>query len=448
MLDINNLRKDLAGVIARLEARKSPQMFLNVDVFTALEAERKAIQIRTEELQAKRNALSKQIGQLKAKGAAGQAEADAVMAQVGEHKVELESSAARLEVIQSELQTLLLALPNLPHESVPVGKDESGNVEVKKWSKTAVAGVNTASVAIENVAIDVATPLSVTDSGEKISPVELAEAQEVADVEADAQAEVQAEKTSDAIADTTADAAPAEAIEPPKPVVAPKKVIAARGDDRPGTKKAEALPAGKFGAGRFGDRKPDGRAERGERGDSRGSRDQRPDARGDRFNDRPAFEDRGPRLGDAAFRAQRDALEAAQFALKKLAAAAHGEVLVQLLDAWQTRDAAKVPSAQDLGKQLPPTARSAWTAAITAAPAAKSADADTALLRLEMAAELPTPADHLAARRMLQLQLLTKRNDPAPAQTWTADAAKVFANGFDDGAARRVQNALKVLLKR
>jgi uncharacterized protein (DUF2267 family) len=153
-------------------------------------------------------------------------------------------------------------------------------------------------------------------------------------------------------------------------------------------------------------------------------------------------------LGDAAFRAQREALESAQFALKKLAAAAHGEVLVQLLDAWQTRDAAKMPTAQDLGKQLPPTARNAWTAAITAAPAGKQADADTALLRLEMAAELPTPADHLAARRMLQLQLLTKRNDPAPAQTWTADAAKVFANGFDDGAARRVQNALKVLLKR
>jgi seryl-tRNA synthetase len=151
MLDINNLRKDLAGVIARLEARKSPQTFLNVDAFTALENERKTIQIRTEELQAKRNALSKQIGQLKAKGAAGQAEADAVMAQVGEYKVELESSAARLEVIQTELQTLLLALPNLPHESVPAGSDESGNVEVKKWS---IAGVNTASVALNFVAID------------------------------------------------------------------------------------------------------------------------------------------------------------------------------------------------------------------------------------------------------------------------------------------------------
>jgi seryl-tRNA synthetase len=170
MLDINNLRKDLAGVIARLEARKSPQTFLNVDAFTALETERKTIQIRTEELQAKRNALSKQIGQLKAKGAAGQAEADAVMAQVGEYKVELESSAARLEVLQVELQNLLLALPNLPHESVPAGSDESGNVEVKKWS---VAGVNTASVALNFAAkdhVDVGEKLGLDfDAGVKLT---------------------------------------------------------------------------------------------------------------------------------------------------------------------------------------------------------------------------------------------------------------------------------------
>ena len=174
MLDINNLRKDLAGVIARLEARKSPQTFLNVDAFTALETERKTIQIRTEELQAKRNALSKQIGQLKAKGAAGQAEADAVMAQVGEYKVELESSAARLEVLQVELQNLLLALPNLPHESVPAGSDESGNVEVKKWP---LAGVNNASVAINFVAnftykdhVDIGEKLGLDfDAGAKIA---------------------------------------------------------------------------------------------------------------------------------------------------------------------------------------------------------------------------------------------------------------------------------------
>jgi seryl-tRNA synthetase len=170
MLDINNLRKDLAGVIARLEARKSPQTFLNVDAFTALETERKTIQIRTEELQAKRNALSKQIGQLKAKGAAGQAEADAVMAQVGEYKIELENSAARLEVLQVELQNLLLALPNLPHESVPAGSDESGNVEVKKWS---AAGINTAKTAINFVAkdhVDIGEKLGLDfDAGAKIA---------------------------------------------------------------------------------------------------------------------------------------------------------------------------------------------------------------------------------------------------------------------------------------
>jgi seryl-tRNA synthetase len=141
-----------------------------VDAFTALESERKTIQIRTEELQAKRNALSKQIGQLKAKGAAGQAEADAVMAQVGEYKVELESSAARLEVIQSELQNLLLALPNLPHESVPAGSDESGNVEIKKWS---LAGINTASTALNFIAkdhVDIGEKLGLDfDAGVKIT---------------------------------------------------------------------------------------------------------------------------------------------------------------------------------------------------------------------------------------------------------------------------------------
>ena len=68
MLDVNLLRKDLNSVIARLEARKTPQPYLDVPAFQRLEAERKTIQTRTEELQARRNALSKQIGQLKAKG--------------------------------------------------------------------------------------------------------------------------------------------------------------------------------------------------------------------------------------------------------------------------------------------------------------------------------------------------------------------------------------------
>ena len=129
MLDITLLRKDLASVVARLEARKNPQSFLNVEAFTALEAERKTLQSRTEELQSQRNSLSKQIGMLKAKGES----TDAVMSAVAALKTELENSAARLERIQPELQTLLLAVPNLPHASVPAGSDETGNVVVRSW---------------------------------------------------------------------------------------------------------------------------------------------------------------------------------------------------------------------------------------------------------------------------------------------------------------------------
>ena len=130
MLDITLLRRDLPHVIARLETRKTPQTFLNVAAYQALENERKTLQTRTEELQSSRNSLSKQIGQLKAKGE----NADAVMAQVAELKAELDSSALRLDALQAELQTLLLAVPNLPHDSVPLGADEHGNVELRRWS--------------------------------------------------------------------------------------------------------------------------------------------------------------------------------------------------------------------------------------------------------------------------------------------------------------------------
>ena len=133
MLDINLLRKDLDSAVALLETRKSPQVFLNVDAFTALEAERKTIQTRTEEIQAKRNTLSKQIGQLKAKGATAQAEVDAVMAQTADIKGELDASAARLEQIQADLLAMLSVVPNLPHSSVPRGADEHGNVVARSW---------------------------------------------------------------------------------------------------------------------------------------------------------------------------------------------------------------------------------------------------------------------------------------------------------------------------
>jgi seryl-tRNA synthetase len=135
MLDITLLRKDLSSVVARLETRKSPQVFLNVEAFTALETERKTIQIRTEELQSKRNSLSKQIGMFKAKGPAGVSEVDAVMAEVAGLKAELERSATRLDAIQAEMQKMLEAMPNLPHESVPVGADEHANVVVRQWGQ-------------------------------------------------------------------------------------------------------------------------------------------------------------------------------------------------------------------------------------------------------------------------------------------------------------------------
>ncbi len=125
MIDIQLLRKDTAAVAARLAQRK---FHLDVDAFNALESERKAIQTRTEELQAQRNSLSKQIGILKGKGE----DASAVMAQVGGIGDELKASAEKLEVIQAKQQEFVLAVPNLPHESVPVGQDESGNVEVRK----------------------------------------------------------------------------------------------------------------------------------------------------------------------------------------------------------------------------------------------------------------------------------------------------------------------------
>ena len=136
MLDIQLLRKDLAAALAGLESRKSPQPFLNVAAFESLEAERKRLQIRTEELQNQRNQLSKQIGQLKSKGQ----DASVLMAQVADFKTELEQSAQRLDQIQQELQALLLAVPNLPQADVPRGAGESGNVEVRCWAQEGAVG--------------------------------------------------------------------------------------------------------------------------------------------------------------------------------------------------------------------------------------------------------------------------------------------------------------------
>ena len=167
MLDINLLRKDLPSAIARLDTRKRPQAFLNVEAFQALEAERKTCQMRTEELQNQRNNLSKQIGQLKAKGE----DASAVMAQVSASKTELESMATRLDQIQTELQALLLAVPNLPHESVPEGAGEAGNVEVRKWTPAqGLGGVPAAMAFAAKDHVDVGEPLGLDfEAGTKLT---------------------------------------------------------------------------------------------------------------------------------------------------------------------------------------------------------------------------------------------------------------------------------------
>jgi hypothetical protein len=246
---------------------------------------------------------------------------------------------------------------------------------------------------------------------------------------------------SDSNAGPTDDAMQATAAsEPPAAVkAAPKPVVAVRGDDRPGMKKESAAgPSAR--PGKWNDRKDATRPGR----DTRGSNMRTED----RARTNP-WQDAQPRLGDTAFRAQRDALENAQAALKKLAAQAHGEALGQLMTAWEKRDASLVPSAQELGPRVSPATRTAWQRALSSeATGTNEKAAAEAVLRLEIAAEVATPAEHINARRALQLQLLTRRNDPTPSQTWGQDLARVMEGAPTTDAARRIQNVMKVLLKR
>ncbi len=126
MLDIQQLRNDLDGVAARLAQRG---FALDTETFAALEQERKALQTRTQDLQAERNAKSKAIGQAKAKGE----DIAPIMASVAHLGDELKAAEQNLAVLQDKLNDMLLRIPNLPHESVPVGRDESGNVELHRW---------------------------------------------------------------------------------------------------------------------------------------------------------------------------------------------------------------------------------------------------------------------------------------------------------------------------
>ena len=125
MLDIQLLRTDLDTVARRLASRG---FAMEVERFRALDEERKQSQTRTQELQARRNQASKLIGQAKAKGQ----DTSAIMAEVASLGAELSAAEARLERVQTSLQELLLGLPNLPHASVPIGRSEADNVEVRR----------------------------------------------------------------------------------------------------------------------------------------------------------------------------------------------------------------------------------------------------------------------------------------------------------------------------
>ena len=156
MLDINLLRKDLPSVIARLETRKKSQTFLDAGKFIEHEAARKTIQSETEALQARRNVLSKQIGRARGEGET----TDALMEEVADIKDSLDIAATGLEKMQAMLLQTLLAVPNLPHASVPLGSDEHGNVEVRKWSpQQGLGGLPKALAFAPRDHVDVGEPL-------------------------------------------------------------------------------------------------------------------------------------------------------------------------------------------------------------------------------------------------------------------------------------------------
>jgi len=301
----------------------------------------------------------------------------------------------------------------------------------------------------DRLVLDASNALKAANASGDVQKIKAAMAALDAAIKGQAQAvaaEVTAD-TSDAAAETSAvaessdqpasdaEAGVSKAPEAPKPA---RPLVAMRGDDRPGQKKSVPAPAGRPGDRRDGKGGP--RGDKPGFGDKAGGRFDRAD-KGDRFE----RQDRGPRLSDAAFRAQRDAKEHAEMALRKLAAQAHGESLTHLLAAWEKRQADQVPTPQELGRNVNAAARAAWSQAVSQAP---KADAGEAILRLEMAAEVPTPAENLNERRALQLQLLTRKNQPGPQETWALDVTAVLSSVHDPKVARRLQNALKNLLRR
>ncbi len=157
MIDIQLLRKDLDTVAARLADRK---FILDKDTFVSLESDRKQVQSRSEELQAKRNQLAKAVGMKKGKGE----DASAEMAESAAVNQELQALTEKLSVVQAQLNNFLLNIPNIPHESVPTGKDESGNQEVLRWGE-----IPTFDFPVKDH-VDLATPLGLDfDSAVKLT---------------------------------------------------------------------------------------------------------------------------------------------------------------------------------------------------------------------------------------------------------------------------------------
>ena len=340
------------------------------------------------------------------------------------------SKAVESAVAKGDASAIRAAMQNLEKVSrgeLPTAVPSTAPVNAS--TETATSNTETPQVATE------ASP-EVKEASSEATQTETTPATvESTDAPASTEALSESAETSSESTQESPDASPAEATPPPAPKAAPRPVVAVRGDDRPGQKRTELPSQG----GRGRDGKP---GAKGAMGGKAGSKF------GDKvggWRDREDAAPRGPRLGDAAFRAQRFAIENAQDALRRLAAQAHGEVLTQLLHAWEKRDPEQMPTAQAIGNKLNAAQRTQWTQALGKAPAT---DATQSLLRMEMAADLPTPAAHMDARRALQLQLLTRRNDPSPQMTWAADAAQVLSSAYDESNGRRLQSALKVLLKR
>jgi len=333
------------------------------------------------------------------------------------------------------------------HSSAPLSDHDRLVLDASNALKAANASGDVQKIKAAMAALDAALKGQAKAVAQEAVAVQLvdkapqeAQVQVNAETEAKSEADDQAVADTDADSDTSAPAAVAEVTAEPQPVIEkPKTVrplVAMRGDDRPGQKKSVPAPAGRGGPGDRRDGKGGQRFDKGGLGDKAGGRFDR--------GDRDDRQERGPRLGDEAFRAQRDAMEHAELALRKLAAQAHGESLTHLLAAWEKRQADLVPAAQELGRNVNTAARTAWAHAVSQAP---SATAGEAILRLEMAAEVPTPAENLNERRALQLQLLTRKNQPGPAETWGLDVTAVLSSAHDPKVARRLQTALKNLLR-